>query len=91
MKTKLSDVKSEIESYASTSNVSELQVVEKLKDFYFNKKLTENINLYKKKKKKVKDITKDLKISHRKFYELLDKKNVKYTKYNKSSDAKPKK
>lgn len=85
MKSDLSKVKSELEHYASNSKLTELQVVEKLKTYYFNKKLNDNIKLYKKGTKKVKDITKDLKISHRKFYAILDTKNVKYTKYKKAT------
>ena len=56
MKTNLSSVKSEVENYAKESNLTELQVVEKLKDFYFNKKVNENIKLYKRGKKKVSEI-----------------------------------
>jgi len=84
MKHDLSKIKSELENYASESNLTELQVVEKLNDYYFDKKLKENLKLYTKGKKKVRDITKDLKISHRKFYEILEKKKVKYNKYKKA-------
>jgi len=84
MKTNLSKVKSELESYASTSNLTELQVVDKLKDYYFNKKVNENLKLYKKRKKKVREITKDLGISPRKFYAILENKNLQYKKYNKT-------
>jgi hypothetical protein len=84
MANSLSKIKIEIEDYVNKSNLTELQVVEKLKDFYFNKKVNENLKLYKKGKKKVADITKDLKISPRKFYAILEDKkidNIK-TKYN---------
>ncbi len=83
MKTNLSKVKSELENYASTSNLTELEVVDKLKDYYFNKKVNDNLKLYKKRKKKVRAITKDLGISPRKFYDILDKKNLQHKKYNK--------
>ena len=88
MKTNLKEVKSQIEDYATQSNISEIEVVNKLKDYYFNKEVTKNIKLYKKKQKKVKEITKDLKISHRKFYEILEKKNVEFKKYKKKSTKK---
>ncbi len=83
MKENLSNVKKGIEQYASDSSLTELQVVEKLKDYYFNKKVNANLKLYKKGQKKVREITKDLKISSRKFYAILDKKHIEYTKYNK--------
>ncbi|WP_405569114.1 hypothetical protein [Winogradskyella sp. Asnod2-B02-A] len=79
----LSKIKSEIENYANESNLTELQIVKKLETHYFNKKVNENLKLYKKGKKKVSDITKDLKISPRKFYAILEKKNVVHKKYNK--------
>ena len=85
MKQDLSKVKSELENYASKSKMTELQIIEKLNDYYFNKKLNDNLKLYKKGEKKVRDITKDLKISHRKFYEILEKKKVKYNKYKKAN------
>lgn len=84
MKSSIKDVRSELEKHADESKLSELQIVEKLYDYYFNKKITENLKLYKKGKKKVREITKDLKISHRRFYSILDKKNIEYTKYNKN-------
>ncbi len=86
MKTNLSMVKSALESYASETNLTELQVVEKLNQYYFNKKVNKNITLYKKGKKKVREITKDLKISHRRFYAILDAKKIAYTKYNKNKE-----
>ncbi|SDW41075.1 hypothetical protein SAMN05444411_101664 [Lutibacter oricola] len=79
----LSNIKNEIDTYASTSNLTELQIVEKLKSHYFNKKVNANLKLYKQGKKKVSDITKDLKISSRKFYAILEKKNIEHKKYNK--------
>ena len=82
----LKDIKSEIEKYANDSNLTELQIVEKLKKHYFNKKVNENLKLYKKGKKKVKEITKDLKISPRKFYAILEKKKIGHKKYNKNSE-----
>ncbi|MBP1840536.1 hypothetical protein [Formosa algae] len=84
MNTQLKTIKSEIESYAQSTNLSELQVLDKLKAYYFNKNVNENLKLYRKGKKKVSDITKDLKISPRKFYAILEKKNIKHTKYNKT-------
>ena len=84
----LSNIKTEIENYANESNLTEMQIVEKLEKHYFNKKVTENLKLYKKGKKKVSEITKDLKISPRKFYAILEQKNIKHTKskYNKSKE-----
>ncbi|AUS06375.1 hypothetical protein [Pseudotamlana carrageenivorans] len=79
----LKDIKSEIEKYAKESNLTELQIIEKLKKHYFNKKLNDNLKLYKKGQKKVSDITKDLKISPRKFYGILKTKNIEFKKYNK--------
>lgn len=84
MKTKLSQIKTELESYAGESNLTELQVLDKLKDYYFNKKVNANLKHYKKGEKKVSEITKDLKISPRKFYAILKKKNINHTTYNKS-------
>jgi uncharacterized protein (DUF2164 family) len=86
MKNKLAKVKLELEKYVSESNLTELQVVDKLKAYYFNQKVNENIKLYKKRKKKVSEIIKDLKISSRKFYAILDKKNVDYIKYKKTEN-----
>ena len=79
----LSNIKLEIEKYANHSNLTESQIVEKLEAHYFNKKVNENLKLYKKGKKKVSDITKDLKISPRKFYAILQKKKIVHKKYNK--------
>lgn len=79
----LNNIKSEIENYANHSNLTELQVVAKLEKYYFNKKVTENLKLYKKRKKKVSEITKDLKISPRKFYAILEKKKIEHKKYKK--------
>jgi hypothetical protein len=84
--TNLSKIKKEIENYANELNLTELQVVEKLENHYFNKKLIKNLKLYKKRKKKVREITKDLKISSRKFYAILEKKNIEHKKYNKSNE-----
>ena len=66
---------------ASGINLTELQIVEKLEKHYFGKKLNKNLTLYKKGKKKVKEITKDLKISPRKFYAILEKRKIEYKKY----------
>ncbi|TVZ56014.1 hypothetical protein OD91_1293 [Lutibacter sp. Hel_I_33_5] len=79
----LSKIKSEIEKYAIESNLNELQIVEKIESHFFNKKVNENLKLYKKGKKKVSEITKSLKISPRKFYAILEKKNIQHKKYNK--------
>lgn len=87
MKLNLSKAKTEIEQLSSDSNLTELQIVAKLNDYFFNKKVNENLKLYKKGKKKVSDITKDLKISPRKFYAILEKKKVQHKKYNKSNNA----
>ncbi|MBF8151512.1 hypothetical protein ITJ86_16535 [Winogradskyella sp. F6397] len=86
MENKLSNIKTDIEDYASDSKLTELEVLDKLKDYYFNKKVNENLKLYKKGKRKVSEITKDLKISPRKFYAILNKKKINYTKYNKNKD-----
>ncbi|PIF00953.1 MAG: hypothetical protein CR994_02590 [Maribacter sp.] len=86
MKNTLSKVKSELEIYASKANLTELQVVDKLKQHYFNKKVNDNLKLYKKGKKKVREITKDLKISPRKFYAILENKKIEHKKYNKSGN-----
>lgn len=83
----LSNIKTEIENYKNTSNLTELQIVEKLKNYYFNKRVSENLKLYKKGKKKVSDITKDLKMSPRKFYAILEKKNIQHKKYNKNRES----
>lgn len=81
---KLKDIKSEIEKYANDSNLTALQIVDKLEKHYFNKKVNKNLKLYKKGKKKVSDITKDLKISPRKFYAILEKKKIEHKKYKKN-------
>ena len=80
----LKDIKSEIEKYANDSNLTELQIVEKLEKHYFDKRVNENLKLYKKGKKKVSEITKDLKISPRKFYANFGKRrNIEHKKYKK--------
>ncbi|MBA6151211.1 hypothetical protein [Gelidibacter maritimus] len=79
----LKTIKSEIDNYANSSKLTGLQIVEKLEKHYFNKKVNENLKLYKKGKKKVSDITKDLKISPRKFYAILKEKKIEHKKYNK--------
>lgn len=76
----LSNIKLEIKKYVGESNLTELQVLEKLKNHYFNNEVNKNLKLYKKGKKKVADITKDLKISPRKFYAILEEKNISHTK-----------
>ncbi|QDO94483.1 hypothetical protein FNB79_11075 [Formosa sediminum] len=86
MKPQLKTIKSEIEQYAQHSNKTELQVIEQLKDYYFNKKVNDNLKQYKKGTKKVSEITKDLRISPRKFYAILQKKNIQHTTYNKVKD-----
>lgn len=84
----LQQIKSEIELLTSSNNKTELEVVDALHKYYFNKAVTAEIKLYKKKKKKVAQITKDLKISHRRFYKILEDKKVEFTKYNKSKGEK---
>ncbi|MCT4630776.1 hypothetical protein [Winogradskyella sp.] len=79
----LKDIKSEIEKFANNSDLTELQIIEKLEKHYFNKKVNENLRLYKKGDKKVNQITKDLKISPRKFYAILEKKKIEFKKYKK--------
>jgi hypothetical protein len=81
----LSEIKFEIEKLANNSNFTELQIVEKLEKYFFNKKVNENLKLYKKGKKKVSEITKDLKISPRKFYAILEKKKIEHKKYKKNN------
>ncbi|WKB82980.1 hypothetical protein [Cellulophaga omnivescoria] len=83
MSEKLNKIKLEIDNYAKNSNLTELQIVEKLEKHYFNKKVNDNLKLYKKRKKKVSEITKDLKISPRKFYAILEKKKIAHKKYKK--------
>jgi hypothetical protein len=82
----ISDIREAIEAYAKTSGMSESKIVEKLETHYFNKRVNENLKLYKKGKKKVSDITKDLKISPRKFYAILEKKKIVHKKYNKTNE-----
>ena len=41
--TQLSKLKSELELYAQEKNLTELQVVEKLNAYYFNKKVNDNL------------------------------------------------
>ena len=82
----LQQIKTEIELLTSTSNKTELEIVDALHKYYFNNAVTAEIKLYKKKKKKVAEITKDLKISHRRFYKILEDKKVEFTKYNKSKE-----
>ena len=84
MKNNLAKIKSEIENYAKSTNKSELKVLEQLTDYYFNKKVKDNLKLYKKGEKKVSDITKDLKISPRKLYAILKEKNIAHKTYNKT-------
>ncbi|GAA4241494.1 hypothetical protein [Winogradskyella damuponensis] len=79
----LKNIKSEIEKYANDSNLTEFQIIDKLKKHYFDKKVNENLKLYKKGKKKVSEITKDLKISPRKFYAILEQKKIEHKKYKK--------
>ncbi len=85
MSNHLSNIKLEIKKYANALDITEIEVVHKLKIHYFNVEVNKNLALYKKGKKKVREITKDLKISHRKFYAILEKKNIKHKKYNKAS------
>ena len=82
----LKDIKSKIENYANDSSLTELQIVKKLEKYYFDKKVKENLKLYKKGIKKVSEITKDLKISPRKFYAILEEKKIEHKKYNKTED-----
>lgn len=81
----LINIKSEIKKYANNSNLTELQIVEKLEKYYFNKKVIKNLKLYKKGKRKVSEITKDLKISPRKFYAILEKNKIEFKKYKKKN------
>lgn len=83
MKKNLSKIISEIENFTNKSDINELQIIEELKEYFFEKLLNSNIELYEKQKKKVSEITKELKISHRRFYAILDQRNVKYSKYKK--------
>ena len=56
----LQQIKSEIDQLANNSNKTELEVVDALHKYYFNKAVTAEIKHYKKKTKKVAQITKDL-------------------------------
>ncbi|WP_235982504.1 hypothetical protein [Gelidibacter maritimus] len=60
-----------------------IQIAKKLEKHYFDKKVNGNLKLYKKGKKKVSEITKDQKISQRKFYAILEKKKIEHKKYKK--------
>lgn len=82
----LQEIKAAIDQYVSSTNKPALEVIETLHKHYFNKAVTAEIKLYKKKKKKVAEITKDLKISHRRFYKILEDKKVEFTKYNKTKE-----
>ena len=82
----LQEIKTAIDLYVDDTNTSALKVVDALHKYYFNKAVTAEIKLYKKKKKKVAEITKDLKISHRRFYKILEDKKVEFTKYNKTKE-----
>lgn len=82
----LSNIKTAIENYANTSNLTELQIVAKLEQHFFSKKVSQNLKLYKKGQKKVREITKDLKISPRKFYAILEQKNIEHKKYQKTKN-----
>lgn len=79
----LSNIKANIEAYATQSNLTELEIVKRLEKYFFNKKVNENLKRYKKGEKKVSEITKDLRISPRKFYAILEKKKIAHKKYNK--------
>lgn len=83
----LTRIKEEIDAYVSESKHTELDVLEALKKYYFNKAVTAELKLYKKKTKKVAQITKDLKISHRRFYQILEDKKIEHTRYDKSNKA----
>ncbi|RXG20276.1 hypothetical protein [Leeuwenhoekiella aequorea] len=50
---KLSNILLEIEKYKSESNLTEYQIIDKLKDYYFNKDVNENLKLYKKGRKRL--------------------------------------
>lgn len=82
----LNKIKEEINSFAADSKHSELDVIEALKKYYFNKAVTTEIKRYRKKEKKVAQITKDLKISHRRFYKILEDKKVDFVKYKKTRE-----
>ena len=84
MKKSISKITSEIEIFMEESGKTEFQVLDELKKHYFEKLLTANLKLYKKKKKKVCHITRDLRISQRVFYAILRKKDIPYKKYNKN-------
>ncbi|MGB3607690.1 MAG: hypothetical protein WA775_10445 [Psychroserpens sp.] len=87
MKQDLKKIIADIEQLSNDSKLTKLQIVEKLDAHFFNERFKENLKLYKKGQKKVSDITKDLKISPRKFYGILNKKNIPHKKYNKSAPA----
>lgn len=83
----ISNIREAIESYAAASGMSESKIVEKLERHYFNKRVSDNLKLYKKGKKKVSEITRDLKMSPRKFYAILEQKKIPHKKYNKNSTS----
>lgn len=80
----LKTIKTEIDEYALNSKKAPLEIIKVLEKFYFNKAVSAEIKFYKNRTKKVTQITKELKISHRRFYKILDDKNIEYTKYKKS-------
>lgn len=82
----LTKITSEIDKLVENSNQTALDIIYELKEQYFQKLLKKNIELYTNKKKKVADITKELKISHKRFYKILEQENVSFTKYNKNKE-----
>lgn len=82
----LAKITSEIDKLIENSDQTPLDIIYELKELYFQKLLKKNIELYTNKKKKVADITKELKISHKRFYKILEQENVSFTKYNKSKE-----
>ena len=82
----LTKITSEIDKLVENSNHTALDIIYELKEQYFQKLLKKNIELYTNKKKKVADITKELKISHKRFYKILEQENVSFTKYNKNKE-----
>jgi hypothetical protein len=59
------DIKTEIEKYANDSDLTELEIVEKLKEHYFDK-INKNLKTY----NKGREITKNLKSNHKNFMQF---------------------
>ncbi|MDB2384899.1 hypothetical protein N9V96_00330 [Polaribacter sp.] len=84
--TPLTKLKEDIQKLSKDTNQTELEIVEKLQKYFYNKDLNKKLKRYKEGKVKVKDLQRELRISPRKFYQLLEEKNIAYKKYNKNTN-----